>query len=181
MSIYKSTWLYIKQHNITGLKYFGKTVSNDPYSYNGSGKYWKLHLNKHGNDVTTIWCQLFEDKETLVLYATSFSKEHNITESTEWANLIPENGVGGGSKKGRIVSEARREKLRGQHRSDDAKAKMSMASKGKKKSLEQAKKSAISRTGRVCSEDTKNKLRSKIRSAEQKQKMRDAWVLRKLS
>jgi hypothetical protein len=27
-SIYKPTWLYIKRHTITGLKYFGKTVQD---------------------------------------------------------------------------------------------------------------------------------------------------------
>ena len=36
------TWLYIKQHNITKLKYFGKTVRKDPIKYKGSGTYWNL-------------------------------------------------------------------------------------------------------------------------------------------
>lgn len=30
-------WLYIKQHNQTGLKYFGKTIRKDPKKYKGSG------------------------------------------------------------------------------------------------------------------------------------------------
>lgn len=38
----KPTYLYIKEHDITGLKYLGKTIA-DPYSYLGSGKYWKDH------------------------------------------------------------------------------------------------------------------------------------------
>ena len=46
------TWLYIKQHNQTKLKYFGKTI-HDPLSYKGSGKYWLRNLHKHGNDVST--------------------------------------------------------------------------------------------------------------------------------
>lgn len=45
-------YLYIKTHNKTGLKYLGQT-KNDPYDYYGSGKYWKLHLQKHGKDIST--------------------------------------------------------------------------------------------------------------------------------
>ncbi len=50
---FKPTYLYIKTHNKTGMKYFGKTVSEDPEKYSGSGVYWKRHIEKHGNDVTT--------------------------------------------------------------------------------------------------------------------------------
>lgn len=35
--------LYVKIHNVTGLKYFGKTTK-DPFKYRGSGKYWLAHL-----------------------------------------------------------------------------------------------------------------------------------------
>ena len=94
MPIYTITWLYIKQHNQTGLKYFGKTM-NDPYLYKGSGKYWLRHLKKHGNDVSTTWAVPFEDKQELVDFALRFSEENNITESKEWANLRPENGTDG--------------------------------------------------------------------------------------
>jgi hypothetical protein len=93
MSIYKPTWLYIKQHNQTGLKYFGKTIRKDPRKYLGSGKYWKSHLAIHGSDIDTIWCQLFENKEELMEYAIRFSTENKIVESNEWANLIPEDGI----------------------------------------------------------------------------------------
>ena len=37
----KPTYLYVKQHNKTGLKYFGKTTKKDPLKYKGSGLYWK--------------------------------------------------------------------------------------------------------------------------------------------
>jgi hypothetical protein len=43
MKLFKPTTLYVKTHNITGLKYFGKTT-NDPFKYKGSGKYWLDHL-----------------------------------------------------------------------------------------------------------------------------------------
>ena len=100
MKEFKPTFLYIKQHNTTGLKYFGKTVSKDPYKYKGSGKVWTRHITKHGNDVTTVWVKLFADKTSLVEYATKFSQENNIVESTEWANLKQEDGLWGGGVKG---------------------------------------------------------------------------------
>lgn len=49
MTIY---YLYIKTHNITGLKYLGKTTK-DPYKYLGSGTDWLKHLKQYGTDITT--------------------------------------------------------------------------------------------------------------------------------
>ena len=103
MNIYKPTWLYIKQHNQTGLKYFGKTVSNDPVKYKGSGKWWSRHLLKYGNDVTTVWCQLFESAAEIQKYALQFSVDNNIVESAEWANLKLEDGLWGGGVKGIVI------------------------------------------------------------------------------
>ena len=113
------TWLYIKQHNKTGLKYFGKHVGCDPHKYKGSGTYWRHHLRVHGNDVTTIWSHLFNSKSELVNYAITFSHKNNITESNDWANLKPENGLDG-NPHGLILSESH-------------KAKISAGSKGKLK------------------------------------------------
>jgi plasmid stability protein len=93
----------VKQHNQTGLKYFCKTTRKDPYKYLGSGKYWKRHLAVHGNDITTIWCHLYFDKDELVDDALAFSRSHNIVTATNylnkkiWANEIPENGLDGGN------------------------------------------------------------------------------------
>lgn len=97
---FRPTFLYVKQHNVTGLKYFGKTVESDPVKYKGSGKVWMRHLLKHGNNVTTLWYEMFTDKEQLTKYALQFSKENNIVESKEWANLKPEDGLWGGGVKG---------------------------------------------------------------------------------
>ena len=110
MSIYIPTYLYIKQHNLTGLKYFGKTAKADPFKYKGSGTYWLRHLKKHGNNVSTIWCQLFEDKSSLIEYALQFSKENNIVESTDWANLHQENGIDG-AVPGRILPKSTKQKI----------------------------------------------------------------------
>ena len=91
----KPTYLYIKTHNITGLKYFGKTTNNDPYKYNGSGTYWKRHLNKHGNDVSTEIIGYYTDKEECLNVALKFSKDNDIVKSEEWANLKEESLDGG--------------------------------------------------------------------------------------
>jgi hypothetical protein len=91
------TWLYIKQHNQSGLKYFGRTTQKNPVKYRGSGKYWSRHLTVHGNDVTTLWCHLFTEKDSLIRFATYFSIMNNIVESEVWANLDIENGLNGTS------------------------------------------------------------------------------------
>ena len=95
----KKTYLYIKIHNKTGLRYFGKTVQ-DPFKYPGSGKYWKRHLQLHGNDVKTEIVGCFNDPVTLEKTAKMFSEVHQIVESPIWANLKPENGLDGGREKG---------------------------------------------------------------------------------
>lgn len=80
---FQPTYLYIKEHQLTKLKYFRKTTSDYPYSYLGSGKYWKQHIRKHGKEnVKTLWCQLFTCIEDLVHYAILFSHENNIKESS---------------------------------------------------------------------------------------------------
>src|ERR1035437_2078969 len=92
---FQPTWLYIKQHEITGLKYFGKTI-RDVNIYMGSGTYWTRHIKKHGKDhVKTTWSRLFYNKEEIEQYALDFSKRMNIVESKEWANLKFENGLDG--------------------------------------------------------------------------------------
>ena len=97
----QTTYLYIKQHSVTGLKYFGKTTKDDPVKYLGSGIHWKRHIKKHGIEhVKTLWYQSFDSEESLVEYATKFSQQNNIVESKEWANLKGENGLDGGFDKG---------------------------------------------------------------------------------
>lgn len=91
---FQPTWLYIKQHNKTGLKYLGKTTKN-PLTYPGSGLHWKRHLKKHGHDVSTPWCRLYTDRESLVTEALNLSDLHNVVKSKEWANMKPENGLDG--------------------------------------------------------------------------------------
>lgn len=133
-SIYKPTWLYIKQHSVTGLKYFGKTIRN-PNLYRGSGKYWIQHINKHGvGFVTTLWTEKFESKEDLVEFSLFFSEFHDIVSSIEWANLMIENGLDGGGISG---------------------------IKRKPHSNETKRKISCSNIGRICSAETRIKLRKK--------------------
>lgn len=89
-------YLYLKTHNKTGLKYLGKT-EQDPFKYNGSGKYWKKHLKKHGYDIDTQILLQTEDAEEIKKAGISYSKLWNIVESDEWANFRPEEGDGGAS------------------------------------------------------------------------------------
>jgi hypothetical protein len=91
-------YLYIKTHNITGLKYFGKTTKPDPHKYTGSGIYWKKHLKVHGKLYSTEIVGVFEDTKVCEAFALDFSKRHNIVDSKDWANLQEENGYDGAPK-----------------------------------------------------------------------------------
>jgi hypothetical protein len=114
---FTNTWLMIKKHKITGLKYFCKTTGKDPIKYLGSGTYWKRHLKEHGNEVETVWCQLFDNKDEIYQFATNFSKENNIVDARNengdriWANLIEENGIDGGGNKNLPMSAEQKAKL----------------------------------------------------------------------
>ena len=90
-------YLYVKTHLDTGLKYFGKTTKPNYEKYRGSGKYWKRHIQKYGYNVKTELIFSHSDPEIVKQYALQFSERHDIVESKEWANLIPETGLDGGS------------------------------------------------------------------------------------
>lgn len=93
---FKPTYLYIKQHKITGLKYFGKTTQKNPYKYNGSGTHWIKHIKKHGKEIETLWIHFFNDIDELVYTALTLSELFDIVESASWANMKPEDGLSGG-------------------------------------------------------------------------------------
>ncbi len=104
-------YLYVKQHSITKLKYFGKTTSRDPFKYNGSGKLWRRHINKHGKQfIQTLDVWGFDDVDVCNNFALNFSLDNNIVESKDWANLIAENGLDG-APRGNVVAEATRIKI----------------------------------------------------------------------
>ena len=100
--MFRPTALLVQTHNVTGLKYFCKTIHlNKVHWYKGSGTVWKRHLKKHGNDVSTGIMGVYYDRQRCVEAALEFSRTHNIVASKEWANLVEENaetGAQGGDK-----------------------------------------------------------------------------------
>jgi len=92
-------YLYIKQHTITKLKYFGKTIK-DPYTYQGSGVYWNRHIDKYGRKyIKTVKVWKFDNQSECTKFAINFSRKHNVVNSSTWANLMEENGTTGGAVK----------------------------------------------------------------------------------
>jgi hypothetical protein len=89
----RPVFLMMKKHNITGLLYFCRSVS-DPYSYHGSGIEWLAHLKENGRNVSNIWLRKFEncDDPRLEKMARRISTELDIVESEKFANKIPEYG-----------------------------------------------------------------------------------------
>lgn len=162
MKPFLPTYLYVKTHLVTGLKYFGKT-SKDPVKYKGSGKHWVAHLKVHGNLVSTEIIGFFEQKSECEDAARKFSAENKIVESEDWANLIAENGLDGGFIP-RVYKTV----------SDETKRKISEAKRGTKpwnagtkgltpgnrsiRSDETKRKTAESLSGRTLSQETKDKI-----------------------
>lgn len=146
-------YLYLKTHNITGLKYLGKTTK-DPFKYKGSGKYWLRHLKKHGNNVTTEILHICKSDDELKKLGLKYSKKWNIVENISFANLKNETGDGGlysnfdyseHSKqlwnnqeyRDKQLNEGQRKRIKkliGRKASDDHRKKISEALKGLKKS-----------------------------------------------
>jgi hypothetical protein len=118
MEEFKPTFLYLKQHTITGMLYFGITTRNVE-TYLGSGKRWLRHIKLHGKDkVVNLWYNLFLDQDSLKEFAKSQSREMNIVESESFANLKDELGIDGGTS----------------YQTAESKHKMSISRKGKSQS-----------------------------------------------
>lgn len=95
-------YLYKKTHNITGLKYLGKTSATDPHKYTGSGTIWIRHIKKHGYDVTTEILQECNSNEELRIWGKHYSELWNVVSDSSWANLKAEEGDGG-ARKGQVA------------------------------------------------------------------------------
>jgi hypothetical protein len=195
MKQFYPTYLYVKTHNVTGLKYFGKT-SKDPMKYRGSGKYWLRHLDKHGNDVSTEILGFYTDKTECEAAALQFSIDNNITESNIWANMIVENGLDGGYTGHREytpLSETTRKKLsvaligrvawnkgltgvtpgNTKPRSEETKRKISEAIKGTKRTAASIEKAASKLRGRKRP-DVSERLKGRTVSESTKEKIAKA-------
>jgi hypothetical protein len=144
-------YLLLKTHNTTGLQYLCKFTERvkikSPFKYKGSGTYWKSHLNKHGNNVSTdILYKGYSEKE-LVTAAIFWSNVYDVVKNKQFANLIPENGLDGG--------------VYGRKHSEEQKRKISKTLKGRKLSEEHRRnvsEAATIRKRRPHSEETKIKI-----------------------
>lgn len=87
----------IKTHNLTGLKYLCYTRSSGAYydNYKGSGKIWKRHIKKYGDDIKTELLFETDDFQKFKDYAIETSIKLDIVNSNDWANLKIEEGDGG--------------------------------------------------------------------------------------
>lgn len=111
MNQFKPTFLYIKQHKITGLLYFGKTTKN-PEKYHGSGVYWLRHIKQHGTKyVENIWYCLFLAEQECKDFAINFSVQNDIVASELWANFIVEDGMSPTNCIGRKMSAETKAKI----------------------------------------------------------------------
>jgi hypothetical protein len=126
--------LYIKRHMDTGLKYLGVTTK-DPYLYLGSGLYWTAHLKAHGKNIITCVVGVFDDIEECSKAGLKCSKEFNVVNSKEWANIKPENAKQGwvpGMSQTQESIRKRVLKLVGQKRTEETKQKISESRRGEK-------------------------------------------------
>ena len=87
--MFKPTALYVKTHNKTGFKYFGKTTRLDcVHTYKGSGIHWQRHLKVHGNDYTTELLGIWQDSERMQKFAVEFCQNNDVVKSEKWANMV---------------------------------------------------------------------------------------------
>ena len=127
------TSIYIKTHNVTGLKYFGITKKKDIEKYKGSGKYWKNHIKKHGYNCRTKVVRTFTNMEDCRWWCIKFSIINNIVESKDWANLMNENGLTGnvlGNKHSKVTKNKMKKSQTGLKRTEEHKKNMSKSMVG---------------------------------------------------
>jgi hypothetical protein len=113
--MFETTALYVKTHNVTGFKYFGKTTRLQKiHSYKGSGVHWVRHLKKHGSNYTTELLGIWQNKERLVKFARKFCQENDVVKSSNWANIVLEEGLQGAANGETNVAQklAVREKMK---------------------------------------------------------------------
>ena len=109
MQEFKPTYLCVKEHSVTGLKYLCKTTRDyeKMLKYRGSGTRWTNHIKKHGRKyVETPWFCLFYDAESIKEFALMCSEQWDIVNAKDiigkkiWANKKLEDGLMGGGNGG---------------------------------------------------------------------------------
>jgi hypothetical protein len=182
-------YLYIKTHNVTGLKYLGKTTSKDPHRYLGSGTRWRSHLAIHGFDYSTEILFQSSDSAEIKEKGIYYSQLWDIVDSNHWANLKQEEGDGGFCKNS-ITPEAnakRSKTLKGRTFTTEHCKNLSIARKGRTDRRSQATKEAAAikasakLKGKKKPEGFSEKIsaynKGKTMSADAKSKMRESWTL----
>lgn len=160
-------FLYLKTHNKTKKKYLGKTVKN-PHKYSGSGTYWKEHLRRYGEDVSTEILFQTESKEELKEKALYYSNLWGVANNPEFANTIPEMGDGGDTSQ----SPAYQKYLNEIHKNPESEINKKVSERMRKNnpmhkqevvakvfSPENIKRRALGKVGKKCSEEHKNSVR----------------------
>ena len=150
-------------HIVTGMKYFGKTtkfhtVQDLQNNYHGSGKYWKRHLDKHGDTVTMQIFYQSNNTEIVSKVAKCYSTFWDIVKSPSYANLIYETGFDGGAVRD------------GMSNSKEHNVKISSAHYGKKLTAEHKEKLRISHLNPNEEVRSKMSVSQKIRMLDPKQR-----------
>lgn len=94
----KYIFLLLKQHNITKKYYLCKRVTSNiksVFSYKGSGKLWKRHLQKNGDNISTCILFITGDITEFKVKANFYNKIWNVGNNKNFLNLRPEEGDGG--------------------------------------------------------------------------------------
>lgn len=178
-------YLYVKTHNQTGLQYLGKTTAKDPHRYPGSGKYWRLHLNKHGFDYTTTILFESTDLKEIKEKGIYYSQLWDIVKSNAWANLKEEQGDGGAITHTPESNQKRSGTLKGRTITAEHRRKLSEANKGKYFHSEETKKLAAQKASAKLkgkkkppgfAEAVGARLRGKTMSDSAKEKMKASWT-----
>lgn len=191
--IFRPTYLYIKQHTITGKLYFGKSSRSltEMLKYKGSGTQWKYHIKSHGKSfVITLWYEYYDNVFDLVADALSLSNQMDIINSKLFLNLMYENGLDGSS----VISDTTRLKLSqcrtgklnpfyGKKHSADSLALISNASKGRIVSEERKIQTSISMSGqnnhnygKPVSQDRRDKQSAKMKGRKRTKEHNDNVV-----
>lgn len=153
MTIY---YLYIKTHNITGLKYLGQTTQ-DPYQYNGSGVDWTTHLRDFGDKITTTILLSSECRGERNYWGRYYSNLFKVTTAMDdygnriWANRIPETGGGPGGSIGHASSTKGKtyEEIYGEEKAEELKQIIRKSNSNRVVTEETCSKIAKSMTGKM--------------------------------
>lgn len=174
-------YLYIKTHNVTGLKYLGFT-SSDPYKYQGSGTYWKAHIAKHGYNVSTEILLETTNKQDIIDQGLYYSELYEIVQSDNWANLKPEAGDGSyGLRHSEKTKQLLRQISTGRPKSPETLEKLRNSHLGKKFSPEHRKRLSEVRKGKPAHNKGKPGKQGVIFSEERRSNISKALKGRKLS